>query len=83
MGSIFSSPSPPTPPAPLPPPPSPPPTTDDPAIADSRRKLKLAEQQRRGRAATILTSGLGDLSPTPVDRRTLTGTLTRTLGGGR
>jgi hypothetical protein len=75
MGSLFSSPSPPAPP----PPPPPPPTTDDPVIEDRRRKLQLAELQRRGRAATILTSGLGDLSNVPVDRPTLTGT----LGGGR
>jgi hypothetical protein len=36
---------------------------DDPAIAESKRKLKQAEAMRKGRAASILTtpgSGLGD-----------------------
>lgn len=74
MGSIFSTPTPSAPPAP-----PPPPTPDDPAIEERRRKLRLAEQQRRGRAATILTSGLGDLSRPTVERPFLTGS----LGGGR
>ncbi len=72
MGSLFSSPS--------PPPPLPPvPTPEDPAIDAARKKRRLAELRRKGRAATILTSGLGDRSEAPVTRPGLN----RQLGGGR
>lgn len=74
MGSLFS-PSPPAPP-PLPPLPTP----EDPAVEERRRKLRLAEAARRGRGATILTSGLGDVSQPPVERPAAT---SATLGAGR
>lgn len=63
MGSLFSSPSPPP-----PPPPPPVPTPEDPAVDEARRKLRQAELRRRGRRATILTSGLGDRSAAPTGR---------------
>jgi hypothetical protein len=75
MGSLFSPPAPPAPP-PLPPLPTP----EDPAIEERRRKLRLAEAARRGRAATILTSGLGDVSDPAIERPIAAA---GTLGGGR
>ena len=55
------------------PPPLPIPTRADPAVQDAgvaeRRRLRLA----RGRSATILTGGTGDLSPTPSAAKTLLG----------
>ena len=54
MGGFFSAPKP-----PAPPPPPPAPTREDPAVAESKEKLRKAELQRKGRAATILTSGSG------------------------
>lgn len=48
-----------------PPPPPPPPTRDDPAVVAAQEKQRLAEKQRKGRAATVLTGAtdpLGDLS---------------------
>ncbi len=57
---------------PLPPPP-PIPTRSDPAVQDAgtaeRRRLRFA----RGRSATILTGGAGDLNPTPSAAKTLLG----------
>lgn len=52
----------------MPAPPPPPPQRDDPAIVEAKNKLRLAELQRRGRAASILTSGQGVLGETAVDR---------------
>ena len=45
----------------LPPPPPPPPKLDDPSVIEARRKQRLADLERRGRAASILTptQGLG------------------------
>jgi len=48
MGGLIPSPK-----APAAPPPVP--TGDDPAIAAAREKARLAEKNRRGRAASILT----------------------------
>lgn len=39
--------------------PPPPPTREDPAVADSKAKLRQSELKRRGRSASILTSGSG------------------------
>ena len=50
------------------PPPPPSPTREDPAIAEARKKLRSSELRRRGRAATILTSGRGVLGAVGVDR---------------
>jgi len=53
----------PSPPAPTPPPPLP--TPEDPAVAERKRKERLARLSRRGRAATILTSGGDDALGSP------------------
>ena len=62
---FFSSPS-------LPPPPPPPKPSDT-----EVKSAALAERQRayraRGRASTILTGGLGDLSPAPIVAKFLLG----------
>lgn len=42
-------------PAPLPPLPE----REDPAVIESREKLRLSEKRRKGRAASILTGGQG------------------------
>ena len=68
MTSLFSPPSP-----PVPPPPPPLPSLDD---AEARRRREMERQamlRRRGMRASILTSGLGDTSPTPVERPALLG----------
>jgi len=39
--------------------PVPPPSREDPSIAEARKKQKLAELQRRGRSAMILTGSKG------------------------
>jgi hypothetical protein len=70
MGSIFSpSPSAPT-PAPAPPLP---PAPDDPDVVARKEEVRLSLLRRRGRASTILTSGLGDPSTPSVRRATLGG----------
>ncbi|NIA72281.1 hypothetical protein HBA54_27180 [Pelagibius litoralis] len=69
---MFSPPKPKASPAPAP---APPPAADDPAIEEARRKERMAAAKRKGRAATILTSGLGD---TTGD----TSAQTTKLGGG-
>ncbi len=69
MGSIFS---PPKPKAPPPPPPPPDPATD-PAIEEARKREREAAKRRRGRQATILTSGLGDTGDPRVQQPTLLG----------
>lgn len=69
MTSLFSTPKPP----PLPPLP-PLPKITDPAVEEAKRKARLAAQKRRGRGGkTILTSGLGDVSEAPIQRKTLLG----------
>jgi hypothetical protein len=67
--AIFSPPSPP----PLPPPPPPPPTPDDPEVKKRSEEIRLSGLRRRGRASTILTSGLGDTTQANVRRNTLGG----------
>ncbi|MGF1629624.1 MAG: hypothetical protein ACFCUT_09150 [Kiloniellaceae bacterium] len=68
MGSIFNPPKP-----KAPPPPPPPPEPDDPAIEDTRKREREAARRRRGRQATILTSGLGDTGTPQVQQPTLLG----------
>ena len=65
MGGIFSSPS--VPPA------TPAPSLDDPAIAAARKAEQAAAQKARGRAASLLTGGLGDTSEAPTTRKRLLG----------
>lgn len=53
----------------LPPPPPPIPTRADPAIAESKRKLRLSALRRRGRSSTFLAgSGAGELGGEQVDQ---------------
>ena len=52
----------------LPPPPPAPPARDDPAIVEAKKKLRLAELQRKGRAATILAPEEAKLGNPPVER---------------
>jgi hypothetical protein len=68
MSSLFSPPSPPS----LPPPP-PLPTPDDPEVKRRREAERLALLRRRGYRASILTGGLGDTRPAPVERPNLLG----------
>ncbi len=70
MGSFFSPPKP-----KLPPPPAPlPVVAGDDAEADELKRLeKNALRRRQGRAAQILTSGLGDTSRVAVRRPALLG----------
>jgi hypothetical protein len=60
------------------PPPPPPPTRDDPAIADAKKKLRMAERQRQGRRASILAPPEDELGTPPLDRAT---PMNGTLGG--
>jgi hypothetical protein len=68
MGSIFNPPKP-----KAPPPPPPPPKADDPAIEGARQREREAARRRRGRQATILTSGLGDPAQPQLQQPTLLG----------
>ena len=68
MSSLFSPPS-----APSLPPPPPLPTPDDPEIQRRREAERQALLRRRGLRAGILTGGLGDTSPAPVQRPSLLG----------
>lgn len=43
----------------LPPAPPPPPKRDDPDVTAAREKARLAELRRKGRRASVLTSGSG------------------------
>ena len=60
----------------LPPAPPPPPLRadpvkeiqEDPQVAEAKKKQRLADKQRRGRRATILTSGQGVLETTPLSQ---------------
>jgi hypothetical protein len=55
--------------APSAPPPLPPvPTREDPAIAEAREKLRLAERRRAGRRATNLTGSEATLGNSRVAR---------------
>ncbi len=65
MGGIFSSPS--LPPA------SPPPTMEDPAIAAARKPEQASAQKAKGRAASVLTGGLGDTGEAPTNLNRLLG----------
>jgi hypothetical protein len=73
MGSILNLFSPPAPELPPPPPLPPVPTEDDPEVQKRREQVRLAALQRKGRASTILTSGLGDTSLASLSRATLGG----------
>lgn len=68
MSSLFSPPS----PASVPPP-APVPTPADPEIQRKREAERLAQLRRRGLNAAILTGGLGDTRPAPVQRPSLLG----------
>ena len=68
MSSLFSPPSPPS----VPPPP-PLPTLDDPELQRRREADRQALLRRRGLRASILTGGLGDTGPAPVERPSLLG----------
>ncbi len=63
--SIFS-PSKPKIPEPVPPPP--PPERDDSAVIEAARQQREAELKRKGRRASFLTSGEGDLKTAPLGR---------------
>ena len=66
-----------SPPKPSLPPPLPPlPKSDDPEISRRKEEARLAQLRRKGLDDSILTSGLGDTSPPPVNEKTL-------LGGAR
>lgn len=49
-------------------PPPPPPTPADPAIEEAKKRQREAEQRRKGRSASILTSPGGDLGDTEIAR---------------
>lgn len=53
---------------PAPPPPPAPPTSSDPAIAAAKEKQRLAEKQRKGRAATVLTGPEDPLGEVSLNR---------------
>lgn len=58
-------------PAPAAPPPAP--TLSDPAVSNAARAEQMAAARARGRAATILTGGLGLMTPAPTQQKTLLG----------
>ena len=68
MGGLFSS----RPKTDLPAP-VPVPKEDDAEVQRRREEVRLAALKRRGRASTILTSGVGDTKKANVKRRTLGG----------
>ena len=68
IGSLFSPPK----AVALPPPPPPPPTPEDPSIALAKKKLEQSEKLRRGRAASVLTSGQGATDSAPLGRPSAT-----------
>lgn len=63
MGSLFGGAKPPT-----PPPPAPLPVREDPAVKEAERRERLATARRRGRRATILTSGQGTTDNATITR---------------
>jgi type IV secretory pathway VirB10-like protein len=56
-----------SPPTPAPPPPVP--TREDPAVEESKKKLRMAERQRSGRRASILTGGQGVMGEAAATER--------------
>ncbi len=48
--------------------PAPPPRRDDPAIAEAKKKQRLSDLRRRGRASTIIAPREDQLGNAPVDR---------------
>lgn len=66
---LFSSPKPP----PLPPLPPPVPTPEDPEVKAQAAAARKAARNRMGLGQTVRTSGLGDPSKPPGERRTLLG----------
>ena len=52
----------------VPPEPDPPPTRDDPALSEAREKERLAALRRKGRAASIKTSGMGVADSATITR---------------
>jgi hypothetical protein len=60
------------------PPPTPIPTREDPSVANAQNRQRMADAQRRGRRAAILTPPEDELGAAPVDRATA---LSGTLGG--
>lgn len=63
----------PKPPRPLAPPAPPPVARDNDDVEEARRKERTAARLRRGRAATILTSGAGLTGAAPIGRKHLLG----------
>lgn len=63
IGNIFSPPK-----AAMPEPLPPPPKEDDPAIEENKKKVRQSELRRRGRKASILTSGQGTLGEATTAR---------------
>jgi hypothetical protein len=55
------------------PPPVPPPTPSDAEVEEAKRKERLVQRKRKGRAATILTGQQGISGEAPVSRKTLLG----------
>ena len=53
--------------------PLPAPTVSDPEVEEAKRKERLLQRQRKGRAATILTGQQGISGEAPVSRKTLLG----------
>lgn len=68
MPALFSKPK----PLSLPAPP-PLPKFEDPEVIEARRRARITARKRQGRSESILTSGLGDVSAAPVERKTLLG----------
>jgi hypothetical protein len=58
---------------PPPPPPPPPPERSDADVQAADTDERLRARLARGRAATILTGGQGDLAPAPTTAKTLLG----------
>ena len=49
-----------------------PPTREDPAIVEAKKKLRMSEQNRRGRASTIIAPSEGKLGAASVTRPSAT-----------
>ncbi len=60
---------------------TPPPSRTDPAIAAARKKQRGIELRRKGRRASILTSGRGLAERTPVNRPQAKAELLGQVGG--
>lgn len=59
--------------SPTPPPVQAPPTLSDPAVAQAARQEQLNSARARGRAATLLTGGMGVTAPAPIAQKQLLG----------